>query len=294
MSKKKSMSLVLSLGLILMVSTVLIISCGEPSVESNSFVITFDSQEGTTASPTAKSVIFGSTYGDLPTVEREGYAFVGWWTGTDNESTKIMSSSEVTVTGNQTLYAKWMATGVGLMGPSGGYVFYDKGSYGDDGWRYLEASPSNILIGDSDDTHIFGYYRTSSTGSSELVGTSTGIGTGQANTTALVTAMGSTAYVVETSFSLETKADYAAMVCFEYSVENEETTYDDWFLPSKDELSSMYVNLKTEDVGNIPGDYYLSSSEYSESNVWGQYFFDGGSDYVFKGSSYMVRAVRAF
>ena len=31
---------------------------------------------------------------------------------------------------------------VGNIGPSGGYVFYDKGSYSD-GWRYLEAAPAS-------------------------------------------------------------------------------------------------------------------------------------------------------
>jgi TolB-like protein len=39
-------------------------------------------------------------------------------------------------TDNSTVYR------VGEIGPSGGYVFYDKGSYSD-GWRYLEAAPAS-------------------------------------------------------------------------------------------------------------------------------------------------------
>ena len=55
--------------------------------------------------------------------------------------------------------------------------------------KILEAAPSDIEVG-----HIFGYSCTTSSGNNELVGTAIGIGTGQANTTALVTAMGTAAY----------------------------------------------------------------------------------------------------
>jgi hypothetical protein len=37
--------------------------------------------------------------------------------------------------------------GANLIGPAGGYVFYDKGNYSDD-WRYLEAAPESAGTGD--------------------------------------------------------------------------------------------------------------------------------------------------
>ncbi len=54
---------------------------------------------------------------------------------------------------------------VGEIGPAGDYIFYDKGSFSD-GWQYLEAAPSDIMLGSgevlgsSDYAHVFGYYRT--------------------------------------------------------------------------------------------------------------------------------------
>jgi hypothetical protein len=48
--------------------------------------------------------------------------------------------------------------------------------------------------------------------------------------------------------------------------------YSDWWLPSKDELRAMYLNLRAYNVGNFVNVYYWSSSEYSASEVWYQSF----------------------
>ena len=153
---------------------------------------------------------------------------------------------------------------IGDTGPAGGIVFYDRGNYSD-GWRYLEAAPS-----DQSTTGIqWGGYGTS-------VDTSTAIGTGKANTEAIVTKVSS--------------GSYAAKLCYDLVLGG----YDDWFLPSKDELNELY---KQEDVvGGFKTQYYWSSSEDDSLLAWLQAFFFGGSQFVgYKNTDdKYVRAVRSF
>jgi len=69
------------------------------------YTVSFNANGGTT--PTAsKTVTYGSTYGTLPTPTRTGYTFTGWYTAASG-GTKITSSSTVSITSNQTLYAQW-------------------------------------------------------------------------------------------------------------------------------------------------------------------------------------------
>jgi hypothetical protein len=178
---------------------------------------------------------------------------------------------------------------IGEEGPSGGLIFYDRGS-GSDGWRYLEAAPSDILLRTSDYSHIFGYYRTSVNGSPVLVGTSTAIGTGKANTAALVSKMGSRAYTASATSTTTTTWEYAARLCDIH----EAGGYGDWFLPSKDELKLMYDNLKVQGTGGFSGDNYWSSSENGLYYAWLQNFSSGGQDNDGRGLEFRVRPVRAF
>ena len=61
------------------------------------------SLNGTTCT---KQVAYSSTYGVLPTPNRNGYTFDGWYTAAGN-STQITSSSTVGITNNTTIYAHW-------------------------------------------------------------------------------------------------------------------------------------------------------------------------------------------
>lgn len=73
-------------------------------------IVSFDSNQGSGSSvPTTAANIqvpYKGTYGTLPTVSRNGYTFVDWYTAKSG-GTKVTSSTEVTSTSNQTLYARW-------------------------------------------------------------------------------------------------------------------------------------------------------------------------------------------
>ena len=74
---------------------------------ANNYTVTFNANGGST-STASKSVIYGSTYGTLPTPTRTGYTFNGWYTAS-NSGTKVTSTTNVSITANQTLYAHWSA-----------------------------------------------------------------------------------------------------------------------------------------------------------------------------------------
>lgn len=86
----------------------------------NNPTITFDTQvSGVTASPSTISVTSGAAYGTLPAPTRAGFAFGGWYAGTDGDGTEITSGSIFNSPRGHTLYAKWIddqapTTGAGV------------------------------------------------------------------------------------------------------------------------------------------------------------------------------------
>jgi hypothetical protein len=113
----------------------------------------------------------------------------------------------------------------------------------------------------------------------------TAIGTGATNTTTIISVYGP----IETS--------YAAGLARAYTGGG----YTDWFLPSKDELNKMYLNMATINTtaaansgSNFSTNYYWSSTEYITYFAWLQEFINGNQDGGNKSYSFDVRAVRAF
>ncbi len=75
------------------------------SVSEKTYTVTFYPNGGST--PTAsKTVTHNSTYGTLPTPTRTGYSFAGWYTEASGGS-QIISTTTVSITKDQTLYAHW-------------------------------------------------------------------------------------------------------------------------------------------------------------------------------------------
>ncbi len=160
---------------------------------------------------------------------------------------------------------------IGDSGPAGGVIFYVNPNYEVDGWRYLEVAPANTEWSGITWSNI----------TNKLVGTSTMIGTGEANTVTIINQPG--------------HINSAAKQCNDLIVKN----YDDWFLPSKDELNLIYQNLYLKGLGDLRAVDYWSSSEYDLDDayvdyVWWQNFRNGYQDGLPKYGSYNFRAVRAF
>lgn len=122
--------------------------------------------------------------------------------------------------------------------------------------------------------------------------TGTEIGTGATNTTAIVTAT--------TSCTLLNKA---AHIISDLNLNG----YDDWFLPSKDELTEMYLNKNIIDATSIvnggtlletPGQeltlWSSSQSNTSTDKAWGRLFVNGWEGELTKTVIVTCRAVRAF
>ncbi len=74
--------------------------------------------------------------------------------------------------------------------------------------------------------------------------------------------------------------------------------YNDWFLPSKNELAEMYNTIGNggvePNIGDFQSNLYWSSSEYGSNFSFSVVFGSGSGAYSSKGSICSVRAVRAF
>ena len=116
---------------------------------------------------------------------------------------------------------------------------------------------------------------------SNLVGgTGAAIGTGLANTNAIVAQNGA-------------GNTYAAGLADAYTNTDTGTgVYSDWYLPSTDELYKLYINQGAL-VGSWSGSYW-TSSEVSASTAEGKYFGSISDFHDVKSRLAAVRAVRSF
>ncbi|MGB3948927.1 MAG: DUF1566 domain-containing protein [Bacteroidia bacterium] len=109
-------------------------------------------------------------------------------------------------------------------------------------------------------------------------------------TNAVSTELGMGAVNSETIVASVGQGNYAALACEEMVVNG----YDDWFLPSKEELHFLYSQKSLGKINGLNQDFYWSSSETSQEGAWSQSFVTGAASSTHKSGSYGVCAVRAF
>ena len=142
---------------------------------------------------------------------------------------KIVNSSGTAYGNDMTVFTKYVVGDSAL----GGIVFYVDGT----GQHGLVCAATNQ--GSNIQWYNDSYVTTNAAGIA--------IGTGKANTTAIVAAQGA--------------GNYAAKICNDLVLNGN----SDWFLPSIDELHLIYS------VIGLPQGYYWSSSEYDSDNAWRGY-----------------------
>lgn len=162
---------------------------------------------------------------------------------------------------------------IGDTGPAGGLIFYENPNYAADGWRYLEAAPFDQSAGAT-----WGCFRQAIAGAR-----GTAVGTGKQNTRDMLAACAD--------------AGTAAHLCANLALNG----VRGWFLPSRDELTLMYRNLKAtgfadfQDRGVIDNFTYWASSQQTADMAVHIDFADlgrvHGDD---KDFPRRVRAIRSF
>jgi Protein of unknown function (DUF1566) len=142
----------------------------------------------------------------------------------------------------------------------GGIIFYIDGT-GLSGLIAAESDQSTGAQWGCDATHIV---------------TGEGIGSGQTNTTNIVSGCST--------------AGIAARICDQLDLNG----YTDWFLPSKDEINQMYIQKDL--IGGFGDGYFWCSTESPSETATAYYdhFDHGGQGWTNKYNSYRVRAIRAF
>jgi hypothetical protein len=240
-------------------------------VNSVETVITFAKADTITVTTTlsANSVTYNEAPAAITTTQTV--------TGLVNSETATVAS---TYTANSCEYGGSCA--IGDVAPGGGYVFYVSATTINvatgisTGGIYLATAPQTWSGGSIDPNASFGC------GSTNIAGTSDSVGSGAENTR-LINAGCATAGI-------------ASRLAADSSAEG----FTDWFIPSIDELTLIYNNLKVNSLSNLQSWNYWSSTQGTTS-AYGKYWWFGSgavSGQTDKnnsaGSNMYVRPIRAF
>jgi hypothetical protein len=149
-------------------------------------------------------------------------------------------------------------------------IFYDKGN-NSNGWRYLEAAPTDV---DPKKKAVTEPINRSNT-------TDRAVGRGKANTQEIM---------VEAA-NKGGGFGWAAQACDTFTLNG----FSDWFLPSRDELNYIYGNLHKNGKGDLRNEWYWSSTASGSGSgnyFWAENFANGNQDDHSGGYEYRVRPIR--
>ena len=187
-----------------------------------------------------------------------------------------------------------LAYAVGDRGPAGGYIVFDKGQYSN-GWRYLEAAPERWSGSAIDPKSQWGAYAFKFDGPP----LKEGLGDGLENSVAIYNYNQHVQANRKTYDALPSNekvvidhhdGTVAAQLCLNASIGG----YDDWYLPSREELLLMREMLYQKDKGAFQADIYWSSSMRNERGGFMVNFWTGASQGSYMYTSYYVRPMRRF
>ena len=260
-------------------------------------------------SPAAPSgLTFSTTTGQLS----------GTPTSTQSATNYTITATNAAGSATQT-FALTVTYAVGNTGPGGGKIFYVAttpfvcGPTRAATCTYLEAAPPALGLASFDSDTVrtttrrwakFTYETaTVNNSTSPETATATAIGWGYRNTRAIILQGNTNATTT------------AAPLADSHTVTVSDFVYDDWYLPSKDELNQMCkwqrgqawtsdatlcdssgaINTGSGAAGFVSDAAYWSSSQGSADVAWVQVFGNGSQSNVSKSSpNYFVRPIRAF
>ena len=207
-----------------------------------------------------------------------GWVFQGWATSSDGDVAFLDGALFYMGYTDVNLFAIWdyFDYEIGDTGPAGGKIFYDDESDGVDdieNIRYLEAAPFGWYNGGNDPG-----FQWSQNNTDIPISYNTQIGSGKSNTQSIVDDLSA--------------GNSAAKICYNLSLSD----YEDWFLPSRDELQIMMKNKNFISglIGTGSVDWYWSSSQGGYDNAWFIASQDGIIARTNKVHSYAIRPVRGF
>lgn len=247
------------------------------TADSTSLTLTFDVDPATL---TAENItVTGATKGALTGSGTTRSLTISNITVANGEtvSVTITSPTGYSITGSpQTAVVyRQLTIGMDYLGGKIAYIL----QAGDPG--YDASVPHGLIAATEDQSLEIVWISGGSTQSTSVPGgTGTALGTGSSNTDNII--------AQAVAAGNNTLTSYAAGLARAHNGGG----YNDWYLPSKDELNKLYLNRVA--IGGFADANYWSSSESNANNAWSQYFYNGGQysnlkDYIFR-----VRAVRAF